>query len=69
MEVEAYLGGEDKAAHSYQDRLTPKNASMFLNAGTPPPLSVGLLFFANTFFLAGWLAAVVCARAERAEVA
>lgn len=33
VEVEAYLGGEDKAAHSYQDRLTPKNASMFLDAG------------------------------------
>lgn len=33
VEVEAYLGGEDKAAHSYENRLTPKNASMFLDAG------------------------------------
>jgi DNA-3-methyladenine glycosylase len=39
VEVEAYLGGEDKAAHSYLDRRTPKNASMFLDAGAPGPLA------------------------------
>jgi len=33
VEVEAYLGGEDKAAHSYQNRVTEKNRSMFLDAG------------------------------------
>jgi len=33
VEVEAYLGGEDRAAHSYLNRLTEKNKSMFLDAG------------------------------------
>jgi hypothetical protein len=62
VEVEAYLGGEDKAAHSYQDRLTPKNASMFLDAGMPtPPLQCWSLFFECWLagWLAGWLAAAV----------
>ncbi|KAL6047883.1 putative 3-methyladenine DNA glycosylase [Balamuthia mandrillaris] len=33
VEVEAYLGGEDRAAHSFQNRLTEKNKSMFLPPG------------------------------------
>eukprot|EP01083_Nonionella_stella_P091887 256986_1 len=33
IETEAYLGGNDKAAHSYNNRQTEKNKSMFLDAG------------------------------------
>ena len=34
VETEAYLGGEDKAAHSFGGKRTPKNESMFLAPGT-----------------------------------
>ena len=33
VEVEAYLGAEDKAAHSYQGKQTARNTSMFLEGG------------------------------------
>ncbi|MDX1565834.1 MAG: DNA-3-methyladenine glycosylase, partial [Phycisphaeraceae bacterium] len=33
VEVEAYLGPEDRAAHSYAGRHTPRNHSMYLDAG------------------------------------
>ncbi|MEX2673527.1 MAG: DNA-3-methyladenine glycosylase [Phycisphaeraceae bacterium] len=33
VEVEAYLGAEDKAAHTFKNRRTARNASMFLPAG------------------------------------
>jgi len=33
VEVEAYLGEPDKAAHTYQRRRTERNASMYLDAG------------------------------------
>jgi DNA-3-methyladenine glycosylase len=33
IETEAYLGDDDKAAHSYQNKVTAKNKSMFLDAG------------------------------------
>ena len=34
VETEAYLGGEDQAAHSFGGKRTPKNESMFLAPGT-----------------------------------
>ncbi|KAG2455860.1 3MG glycosylase, partial [Polypterus senegalus] len=34
VETEAYLGGEDKASHSYQGKRTPRNAAMFMKPGT-----------------------------------
>jgi DNA-3-methyladenine glycosylase len=34
VETEAYLGAEDKAAHSYKNRRTARNASMFAVGGT-----------------------------------
>ncbi|KAL1227519.1 DNA-3-methyladenine glycosylase [Trichinella spiralis] len=34
VEVEAYLGVEDKAAHSYQGRRTDRNEAMFMEPGT-----------------------------------
>jgi len=34
VETEAYLGEEDKAAHSYRGRKTPKNEAMFMQPGT-----------------------------------
>ena len=34
VETESYLGGEDKASHSYGGRQTAKNAAMFMPAGT-----------------------------------
>ncbi|XP_070581230.1 DNA-3-methyladenine glycosylase-like [Ptychodera flava] len=34
VEVEAYLGGEDKGAHSYGGKKTPKNAAMFMAPAT-----------------------------------
>ena len=34
METEAYLGGDDKAAHSYNGRKTDRNAAMFMPPGT-----------------------------------
>ncbi len=34
METEAYLGGEDKASHSYKGKKTPRNQAMFMNPGT-----------------------------------
>jgi DNA-3-methyladenine glycosylase len=33
IETEAYLGNEDKAAHSYQNKKTEKNEAMYLDAG------------------------------------
>ena len=33
VEVEAYLGAKDKAAHTYGGRRTPRNESMYLPAG------------------------------------
>ena len=33
VEVEAYLGSPDKAAHSYSGRKTSRNSSMFLAGG------------------------------------
>ena len=34
VETEAYLGGDDKASHSFNGRKTARNASMFMPAGT-----------------------------------
>jgi len=34
VETEAYLGAEDKAAHTYKNRRTPRNSSMFAVGGT-----------------------------------
>ena len=34
VETEAYLGGEDKASHSYNGRRTPKNEAMYMKPGT-----------------------------------
>ena len=34
VETEAYLGGEDKAAHSYNGKRTPKNEAMYMPPGT-----------------------------------
>ena len=34
METEAYLGCEDKAAHSYNGKRTPKNEAMYMPPGT-----------------------------------
>lgn len=34
VETEAYLGGEDKAAHSYDGKKTPRNEAMFMTPGT-----------------------------------
>ena len=34
VEVEAYLGHHDAASHSFGGRKTPRNASMFLSAGS-----------------------------------
>jgi len=34
VETEAYLGGEDRAAHSYQGKKTPRNEAMFMCPGT-----------------------------------
>ena len=33
VEVEAYLGVPDKAAHTYKGRRTPRNEAMYLDAG------------------------------------
>ncbi|MDH3584880.1 MAG: DNA-3-methyladenine glycosylase, partial [Phycisphaerae bacterium] len=33
VEVEAYLGAADRAAHTYRGRRTDRNASMFLDGG------------------------------------
>ena len=33
VEVEAYLGAQDKAAHTYNGRRTPRNKSMYLPGG------------------------------------
>ena len=34
VETEAYVGAEDKAAHSYEGKKTGKNAAMFMCPGT-----------------------------------
>ena len=34
VETEAYLGGEDKAAHSYNGKKTERNTAMFMQPGT-----------------------------------
>lgn len=34
VETEAYLGGEDKAAHSYNGKRTEKNEAMYMAPGT-----------------------------------
>ena len=34
VETEAYLGGEDKAAHSYNGKRTQRNEAMFMKPGT-----------------------------------
>lgn len=34
VETEAYLGKEDKAAHSYKGKVTDKNSAMFMAPGT-----------------------------------
>lgn len=34
VETEAYLGGEDKGAHSYNGKRTKKTEAMFMEAGT-----------------------------------
>ena len=34
VETEAYLGGEDKAAHSYKGKRTQRNEAMFMKPGT-----------------------------------
>lgn len=34
VETEAYLGGEDKAAHSYNGKKTERNMAMFMQPGT-----------------------------------
>jgi DNA-3-methyladenine glycosylase len=34
VETEAYLGGDDKASHSYDGKKTAKNEAMFMDPGT-----------------------------------
>lgn len=34
VETECYLGGEDKASHSFRGKQTPRNAPMFMKPGT-----------------------------------
>lgn len=34
VETESYLGGEDKASHSYKGRVTERNKPMYMNPGT-----------------------------------
>lgn len=34
VETEAYLGGEDKAAHSFNGRRTERNGAMYMSPGT-----------------------------------
>ena len=34
VETEAYLGGKDKAAHSYNGKRTERNEAMYMKPGT-----------------------------------
>jgi len=57
VEVEAYLGARDRAAHSYGGRRTQRNASMYLEGG-----------HAYVYFVYGmhYCMNVVCGRADEA---
>ena len=49
VETEAYLGGEDKAAHSYNGKKTERNTSMYMESGTAYVYSIygHVLLFSN----------------------
>lgn len=34
VETEGYLGAVDKASHSYQNKVTPRNVPMYMSPGT-----------------------------------
>ena len=57
VEVEAYLGAKDRAAHSYGGRRTPRNESMYLEGG-----------HAYVYFVYGmhYCMNVVCGKADEA---
>lgn len=47
VETEAYLGGEDKASHSYKGKQTPKNKAMFMAPGTAYVYSIHMYVCIN----------------------